>query len=111
MPARRSESLGLQMALSANCEHHAALQQKLRQTGMHMLLCETALEKAQRHVFEAERRVTGQVEWVARLLRMNYDADDEKARLGDMRQGLRRAHAEQARLQALASDMAVACEG
>jgi hypothetical protein len=97
------------MAFSANWAHHAALQQKLW-IDMQMLLCETALEKAQRHVLEAERRITGQVEWIDRLLRMSYHADDERDRLDAMRQGLRLAHAEQARLQAVARDVGLACE-
>jgi hypothetical protein len=75
-----------------------------------MVLCEPALEKANRHVIEAERRITAQMDWIARLLRMSYDTADETAKLATMREALRSAHAEQSRQQALASSTPAACK-
>jgi hypothetical protein len=68
-----------------------------------MVLCETSLEKARRHIFEAERRITAQMNWIDRLRRMDYDTTGDEAKLTAMRDELRGACAEHSRQQDLAS--------
>ncbi|WP_157272145.1 hypothetical protein [Azohydromonas aeria] len=58
------------------------------------------MEKVDRHVIEAERRLKAQASWIEELEHLGYDTVEEKAVLDRMRGELLRARAELARLLA-----------
>ncbi|WP_157271355.1 hypothetical protein [Azohydromonas aeria] len=63
-----------------------------------MLLRETPLDRAGRHVIEAERRLKAQASWIEELGRLGYYTAEEEAMLDRMRGELLRARAELAQL-------------
>jgi hypothetical protein len=69
-----------------------------------MPLCETPLERADRHVVEAERRLKAQASWIKEMEHLGYDTAEEAALMDRIRGELLRARAELARV--LAQDTA-----
>lgn len=62
-----------------------------------MPVYETPLERAGRHVIEAERRLKAQASWIEEMERLGYYTAEEEAMLDRMRGELLRARAELAR--------------
>jgi uncharacterized protein (DUF342 family) len=64
----------------------------LQRMQMTMEQDETPLERAQRHVLEAEARVAAQVAWIAELTRLRYDTAADEIALAVLKDELQRLY-------------------